>query len=64
MTDALDQQWACMTCNSKFRVGEIVPGKLYNDPWPCPRCGSLNISPADGTVGNVPEYFGEFGTKN
>jgi rubrerythrin len=64
MTDPLDEIWACTTCNNKFKIGLVVPGKFHGDPWPCPLCGSFHISPADGQVRETPEYFGEIGTRN
>lgn len=66
MADILQQQWACLTCGAKFPVGEVVipADHLACDPWLCPRCGSTDLAVADGATRNVPEYFGEIGTKN
>jgi DNA-directed RNA polymerase subunit RPC12/RpoP len=66
MNDVLQQQWACLTCNSKFPVGEVRPGagSLSCDPWPCPRCGSRTITPADYRSRETDEYHGEIGTRN
>lgn len=61
----LKATWACTTCNSTFPLGEVRPGnKALNDPWPCPRCDSCTITPADGAVRETAEYYGEIGTRN
>lgn len=66
MTDHLQQQWACLTCNAKFPAGEIVirAGQLAYDPWPCPKCGCYTILPADKATRETAEYYGEIGTMN
>ncbi len=66
MDDHLQALWACLTCNSKFPVGEVRPGAsaLACDPWPCPRCGNRTITPADGVTRQTDEYYGEVGTRN
>ena len=62
----LRKTWACLTCNSKFALGDLVirAGQRANDPWPCPRCGNFTITPADGEVRETNEYHGEIGTLN
>ena len=62
----LKKLWACLTCSSTFPVGEVrINGSApAGDPWPCPRCGSRTITPADGEVRETAEYYGEIGTKN
>ncbi len=62
----LKKLWACTTCSSTFPVGEVrVNGSApASDPWPCPRCGSCTITPADGAVHETAEYFSEIGTRN
>lgn len=62
----LKKLWACTTCNSTFPVGEVrINGSApANDPWPCPRCGSQTITPADGEVRTTDVYYGEIGTMN
>jgi Zn finger protein HypA/HybF involved in hydrogenase expression len=66
MDDALQQQWACLTCNDKFLVGEVVipAGHMACDPWPCPHCGSFTLAVADGAMRETREYYGEIGTRN
>jgi NAD-dependent SIR2 family protein deacetylase len=65
VSDHLQQQWACLTCNSKFTAGEIVipAGVNYGDPWPCPRCSGRNITLADGETRSTRVYYGEIGTR-
>lgn len=64
MADILESIWACMNCNTTFKLGQMRSGPLYNDPLRCPHCDSGNTSPADGTATDVPKYYGEIGTKN
>jgi DNA-directed RNA polymerase subunit RPC12/RpoP len=64
MDDVLDAIWACMNCNTTFRLGRMKSGPLYNSPLRCPNCDSDNTSPADGEVKAIPEYHGPIGTKN
>lgn len=66
MSDILQQQWACLTCNAKFPVGEVVipAGHLAYDPWPCPRCGNPALAVADGGTRETDVYYGEIGTRN
>lgn len=64
--DPLKKLWACTTCNSTFPLGDVrISGsqRAY-DRWPCPRCESLTITPADGAIRETAEYYGEIGTKN
>lgn len=62
----LKKLWACTTCSSTFPLGEVrVRGSSpAGDPWPCPRCGSPTITPADGAARETAEYYGEIGTRN
>lgn len=55
MSEALDEQWACLSCFSKFRVGQLrtgggvdprSPGNYYG--LNCPQSRSMNVHPADG----------------
>lgn len=64
--DPLKKLWACLTCNSTFPVGEVrLNGSSpAGTPWPCPRCGSPTITPADGENRETDVYYGEIGTKN
>lgn len=62
----LKKLWACTTCSSTFPVGEVkINGSSSaSDPWPCPRCGSPTITPADGEIRTTDVYYGEIGTRN
>jgi DNA-directed RNA polymerase subunit RPC12/RpoP len=64
MDDILQQQWACLTCSSTFPVGEVRfnASEPVGTPWPCPRCGTRSITPADGQTRETAEYFGDIGT--
>ncbi len=64
MSDVLDTKWACMTCNTTFRLGSMKSGPLANDPLRCPNCDSGDTHPADGETRTIPEYFGPIGTRN
>ena len=56
--DVMDQQWCCLTCNARFRFGELRSGPEY---LRCPTCGSGDIHPATGETVTVPKYEGERG---
>lgn len=62
----LKSLYACLTCHSKFPLGEvrIRAGQRACDPWSCPKCGAETITPADGASRETLEYHGEIGTKN
>lgn len=62
----LKKLWACTTCSSTFPIGEVrINGSApAGDPWPCPRCGTSTITPADGEVRTTGVYYGEIGTRN
>ena len=67
MTDIMDQQWACTACQKKFTFGEFkaqdiecMAGEVVSAR--CPKCGSHNISPADGSHRETEEYHGPIGT--
>jgi NAD-dependent SIR2 family protein deacetylase len=66
MDDILQQQWACLTCNETFPIGEVRfnASAPCGDPWPCPRCGAETITPADGSVRETDVYYGEIGARN
>jgi DNA-directed RNA polymerase subunit RPC12/RpoP len=58
--------WACLTCNETFPVGEVRfnASEPVGTPWPCPRCGSRTITPADKTIRETDAYYGPIGTRN
>lgn len=64
MSDRLKEPWVCLSCRAHFTAGEIISKPASSDSWHCPKCDSTDINPADGKVTNVPEYFGEIGTRN
>lgn len=41
----LNKRWACLTCSSTFKGGEIIAGP---QGWKCPKCGSVDLSTAHG----------------
>lgn len=61
--DVLKEKWCCLTCSTVMEAGVLRSGgdKPYLH---CPHCGSGDISPANGAVRTVPEYFGPIGTRN
>jgi len=64
--DPLSTVWACLMCWWKGRIGKMrVAGDApLASALRCPSCGSDNVHPADGTVRDLPAYYGPIGTKH
>lgn len=60
----LNKDWACLTCNTTFRLGTAKLPKAPGEGFECPNCKSGDTHPADGSVTHLTEYFGEIGTRN
>lgn len=66
MADIMQQLWCCLTCSKTMEAGKLMSRgsapagrSLY-----CPHCGSFEVACADSAIREVPEYFGEIGTRN
>ncbi len=73
--DVMKQRYCCLTCNHRFPWGQCrtkpLEGRPPSPPYApgvpalyCPKCGSSDLHPADGTTHEVPEYVGPIGTVN
>jgi DNA-directed RNA polymerase subunit RPC12/RpoP len=54
MTNVMKQQWCCLTCSAIFPYGKVILRK--GQTLHCPKCGSLDIHPADKTIHDLPNY--------
>lgn len=59
--DVMQQRWCCLTCSETFRWGKI---RMRDGGLHCPKCDSVNLHPADGSVHELQSYVGEIGTLN
>lgn len=60
--DVMAQTWACLTCSSKFRFGQI---RMRGGCLACPHCDDgEGLRPAGGEVHELDEYHGPVGTLN
>ena len=48
--DIMQQPWACLACQSKFRFGQV---RMTRDALRCPVCASSDIFAADGRTYEV-----------
>lgn len=65
--DVMDQTWCCLACSQTFRFGQLrmrERSEAHPHGLACPKCGSGNIHPADGTTHELDSYGGEVGTLN
>lgn len=65
-TNILDEQWVCMACNNKFRLGQMKVSSV-SERRPlghgCPMCGDgRQIHPATGDTLTLDAYHGPRGT--
>jgi transposase-like protein len=62
---SLDNRWACLTCNSTFRLGDGFLPVVHGGSIVCPKCKNDNTFPANKEVRSLDgEYDGEIGTLN
>lgn len=60
--DVMAQTWACLTCNTTFRFGQI---RMRRGALGCPNCDDADgLQLADGRSFAVDEYHGPVGTLN
>ena len=63
MTETLDKRWACLTCNSTFRLGDGFLPVVQGGGIICPKCKSDNTFNANKEVHSLDvKYEGEVGT--
>ena len=61
MRNILDEQWCCLNCTNKFRLGAGIP--VSGNMLRCPICRSTETHPIGKSV-TLKEYLGKIGTKN
>jgi hypothetical protein len=60
--DVMQQTWACLTCQTTFRYGQI---RMRRGGLGCPNCDDdAGLQPADGRSVAVDEYHGPVGALN
>lgn len=64
--DVMTEMWACLNCSHRMPAAEIIciGSAPAGQGLVCPKCRSPNIMFANGEATDVPEYFGEIGTKH
>jgi len=61
VSDHLDRQWCCFTCNTRFPMGRMRPHPTIY-ALRCPNCDGMDTHPAHGETIVLDEYLGEPGT--
>ena len=57
----LAAQWCCITCGSRFRLGEVIVSERLK----CPKCGAMEcLQPIDEGPKLLDAYYGETGPLN